>query len=147
MVANGTVVVHEPKFMYHDSSFPFPQGAMAKISPKTSAAIEKQEAWTFLSNHAHVLMCLARDPNCRLRDVAVQVGITERACFKILSELERSEIVSHVRFGRRNHYEINLEAPLRHPLEAGRTLKSLLKALLTPAEMRAISPKSARIDD
>ena len=122
--------------MYPDSSISFLQIAMT--APKPALQVKVAGSWTFLSNHAHVLICLARDPDCRLRDVAQQVGITERATYNILAELEVAGVVSHVRVGRRNRYALNLDASLRHPLEEDRTLASLLKGLLTPAEFRRI---------
>lgn len=102
------------------------------------------KSWTFLSNHAHVLVCLARDPDTRLRDVAEQVGITERAVFKIVSELEECGVVTRVREGRRNHYEIDTSATLRHPLEAERTVGGLLEILLEPAEARRLGLRARR---
>jgi DNA-binding IclR family transcriptional regulator len=95
-------------------------------------------SWTFLSNHAHVLVCLARDPEMRLRDVAVKVGITERAVQKILVDLESAQVVSRTRQGRRNRYSLHPDHPLRHPVESHRTIRNLLQALLTPAELQAI---------
>ena len=86
--------------------------------------------WTFLSNHAHVLVCLAQDPDARLRDVAAQVGITERAVQKIVGDLEQAEVLVRERSGRRNHYRLSLQMPLRHPLEAHRTIGSLLAMVL-----------------
>ena len=97
-----------------------------------------ERSWTFLSNHAHVLVCLARDPDTRLRDVAVEVGITERAVIKIVGELEAGGVVRRIREGRRNHYEIDPSVTLRHPLEADRTVGGLLEMLLEPAEARRI---------
>lgn len=73
--------------------------------------------WTFLTNHSHVLLCLVRDPGLRLRDIADQVGITERAVQRIVSELEEAGYLLRTKDGRRNHYEIDLELPLRHPIE------------------------------
>jgi hypothetical protein len=92
--------------------------------------------WTFLSNHAHVLVCLAQDPNARLRDVAAQVGITERAVQKIVGDLEQAEVLLRERSGRRNHYRLNLQMPLRHPLEAHRTIGSLLGMVLDKTTLR-----------
>lgn len=84
-------------------------------------------AWTFFSNHAHVLVCLARDPSVRLREVAAMVGITERAAQRIVSQLEAAGVLSKEREGRRNHYLIDERAPLRHPLESHRTVGTLLR--------------------
>ena len=82
--------------------------------------------WTFLSNHAHVLLCLTRDDAPRLRDVAALVGITERAVQKIVLDLEREGILRRRREGRRNRYAFDLDRPLRHPLEAHRRVRALL---------------------
>ena len=79
----------------------------------TPRAGEQGRHWTFLSNHGHVLVCLARDPEARLRDVAVAVGITERAVQKIVSDLEDGGVVERVRDGRRNRYRLFLDQPLR----------------------------------
>ncbi|CAN5639219.1 MarR family transcriptional regulator [soil metagenome] len=83
-------------------------------------------AWTFLSNHAHVLLLIARDPEIRLRDVAEQVGITERAVQRIVADLEAGDYITRERKGRRNHYQVNPQRPLRHPVEAHRTVRSLI---------------------
>ena len=94
--------------------------------------------WTFLSNHAHVLVCLALDPDARLRDVAAEVGITERAVQGIVGDLERAAVIVRERQGRRNTYRLNLEAPLRHPLEAHRSIRSLLAMVLDAAQVRRL---------
>jgi DNA-binding IclR family transcriptional regulator len=85
--------------------------------------------WTFLTNHAHVLLCIARDPGARLRDVAERVGITERAAQRIVAELEQGGYVTRTRVGRRNHYDIHPELPLRHPVEQHRDIGALLTLL------------------
>ena len=90
---------------------------MVKIVSKPEDKIESNSSWTFLSNHAHVLVCLAADPAMRLRDVAQEVGITERAAQRIVSELEQAEILTRIRDGRRNRYKLHTDKPLRHPLE------------------------------
>jgi DNA-binding IscR family transcriptional regulator len=82
--------------------------------------------WTFLTNYAHVLLCLARDPDATLREVAEQVGITERATHRIVAELEREGAISRSRTGRRNHYEVRVGFALRHPLERHCTVGQLL---------------------
>ena len=83
--------------------------------------------WTFLSNHAHVLLLLAEDPELRLRDLADRVGITERAVQKIISELESAAVLTRTRDGRRNRYTIHADRPLRHPVEAHRTVGDLIR--------------------
>lgn len=92
--------------------------------------------WTFLSNHAHVLLCVARDSDVRVRDVADEVGITERAVQRILGELEIAGVLQRERRGRRNHYEVDPSVPLRHPLEAHRTVGDLLRVLRRPRPRR-----------
>ena len=73
--------------------------------------------WTFLSNHAHVLICIAGDPEARMRDVAQMVGVTERAVQRIVAELEEGGYLVRHKEGRRNRYEVTASRPLRHPLE------------------------------
>jgi predicted transcriptional regulator len=86
-----------------------------------------QSAWTFLTNHAHVLLSLAADPDATLREVAERVGITERAAHRIVSELENEGALKRSRDGRRNHYEIRRDFPLRHPLERHRSVGHLME--------------------
>ncbi len=90
----------------------------------------KQSRWTYLSNHGHVLVCLARDSNARLRDVAAAVGITERAVQRIVAELEQSGVLTREREGRRNHYTLDRDQPLRHSIEAASTVGDLLDAVV-----------------
>ena len=85
--------------------------------------------WTFLSNHAHVIVCLAADPDSRIRDVADSVGVTERTVTGIIADLEEAGIVTVGKVGRRNSYRINRRARLRHPLEQHKTVGDLLKAI------------------
>lgn len=84
-------------------------------------------AWTFLSNHAHVLLVLAADDEVRLRDVAERVRITERAVQKIVAELEAAGVLTRHRDGRRNRYEVHHDRPLRHPVESHRTVADLIR--------------------
>lgn len=94
--------------------------------------------WTFLSNHAHVLVCLALDPHARLRDVAAEVGITERAVQGIVGDLEHAGVILRERQGRRNTYRLHLEAPLRHPLEAHRSIRALLAMVLDATQLKRL---------
>lgn len=89
-----------------------------------------KKSWTFLTNHAHVLLCIARDPGIRLRDVAEKVGITERAAQAIVSELETEGYLVRVRVGRRNRYRLKTHRPLRHPLENAHKVGELVDMLL-----------------
>ena len=85
--------------------------------------------WDFLTNHAHVLLCVAHDPSIRLRDIADAVGITERAAHKLVSDLVDEGYVTRTREGRRNQYEVNPDLPLRHPLVQEQEVGELLKLL------------------
>ena len=95
-------------------------------------AADQRSTWTFLTNHAHVLICLVGDPELRLRDLAERVGITERATQRIVAELAAGGYVSRTRVGRRNVYTVHLGLPLRHPLERAHTVGELL-GHITPA--------------
>ncbi|MCM4080111.1 helix-turn-helix transcriptional regulator [Paractinoplanes hotanensis] len=83
-------------------------------------------AWTFLTNHAHVLLALAREPTARLRDVATSVGITERAAQAIVADLEAAGYLHRERVGRRNEYTINTAGSFRHPAEADHRIGELI---------------------
>jgi predicted transcriptional regulator len=108
--------------------------------------------WTLLSNHGHVLVCLERDNEARLRDVAMNVGITERAVQKIVRDLQLQGMVSITKQGRRNRYQIHHQEPLRHTLEAHCTIGELVKIVnqktklvdrlvaQTPAQPDSIQP-------
>ena len=95
-----------------------------------SLSRDQQPTWDFLTNHAHVLTCVAHDPGIRLRDIAAAVGITERAAHRILSELVEAGYVLREREGRRNRYQVVADLPLRHPLVKGREVGELLEVLL-----------------
>ena len=97
----------------------------------------EETGWTFLTNHSHVLLCLERDHEVRLRDVADLVGITERAVQRIVAELEEGGYVRRSRHGRRNVYEVFPDRPLRHPMESHRTVRSLLRLLRPEGGKRA----------
>ena len=89
--------------------------------------------WDFLTNHAHVLICVADDPGIRLRDIAAAVGITERAAHRIVSELVEEGYVLREKRGRRNYYTIVAELPMRHPLVQKREVGELLEVLIGSA--------------
>jgi DNA-binding MarR family transcriptional regulator len=95
--------------------------------------------WTLFSNHGHVLVCLARDKEARLRNVADDVGITERAVQKIVGELQEAGFITITKHGRCNRYEINTRKTLRHALEAKCTVGRLLQ-LFTRAEKPPARP-------
>ncbi|MBK7722110.1 MAG: winged helix-turn-helix transcriptional regulator [Austwickia sp.] len=97
--------------------------------------------WTFFTNHAHVLLCIARDPGVRIRDMALAVGITERAAQAIVADLVGAGYVVREREGRRNRYQLHPERPLRHPLETDHTIGEVL-SLLTSGPCSADSPRA-----
>jgi DNA-binding IclR family transcriptional regulator len=85
--------------------------------------------WTFLTNHAQVLVCIARDPGVRLRDIGERVGITERAAHRIVVELADAGYITRQRNGRRNHYTINAHLPLPDTLAREQNVGQLLEIL------------------
>ncbi|NCC33164.1 winged helix-turn-helix domain-containing protein [Candidatus Chloroploca sp. Khr17] len=85
--------------------------------------------WTFLTNHAQVLLCIARNQSVTAREVASQVGITERAVQRILRDLDEGGYLSHTRDGRTNRYQIHADAPMRHPAQQGFAVRELLDLL------------------
>lgn len=89
--------------------------------------------WTFLTNHGHVLVCIAQNPEVRLAEVARLVGIGERAVHRIVADLVHAGYVLRSKQGRHNSYEIRYNQPLRHPLEAGHRLSEVFGPLATPA--------------
>ena len=92
----------------------------------TVPAAKHQSHWTLFSNHAHVLLCLDREQAMVLRDVAMQVGITERAVQNIVADLELGGVITRFKEGRCNRYKINRRVKLRHPIESHRSVGELL---------------------
>ena len=90
--------------------------------------------WTFLTNHAQVLVCIARDPGVRLRDIGDRVGITERAAHRIVTELADARYITRQRNGRRNQYTINAHHPVHDPIAREQNVGQLLKILTAPHE-------------
>ena len=88
--------------------------------------------WTFLTNHAHVLVCIARDPGVRVREIAERVEITERAAQRIVSELAAEGYVERHREGRRNTYSIKARRPMRHPMDSDLAIGEILTVLAGP---------------
>ena len=95
---------------------------------------DEDHNWRFVTNHAHVLECIATNPTVRLRDIAVTIGITERTVSQIVSDLERAGYVSKIRVGRSNHYQVHGELPLRHPQHRHRTVSELIRFLEAPGD-------------
>lgn len=92
-----------------------------------------RRTWTLLTNHAHVLLCIAADPDVRIRDIATQVGITERAAHRIVSDLAQEGYISATKVGRRNTYEVHATLRFRHPLLKDRRVGEILHLLASPA--------------
>jgi|GEM_PF-226569 len=97
--------------------------AASPVAPKSDSPLPP---WTFLTNHAHVLLCVWEDADARVRDIAPRVGVTERAVQRILRELEAAGYLQRQRVGRRNRYSVRAELPLRHPLERHERIAVLL---------------------
>jgi hypothetical protein len=85
--------------------------------------------WTFLTNHAHVLVCIARDPGVRLREIGERVGITERAAHRMVVELTAAGYITRQRNGRRNQYTINAHLPVHDPIAREHNVGQLLEIL------------------
>jgi DNA-binding MarR family transcriptional regulator len=94
-----------------------------------TAASDSRPSWTFLTNHARVLAAIARDPGIRVRDVALQCLLTERAVQKIIADLEADGYLAHTRHGRSNRYQVSEGTSLRHPADTGSTVAKLLDLL------------------
>jgi len=103
-------------------------GVAPRANPADAAPAATRD-WTFLTNHARVLLCLAADADARLRDVAAAVGITERAAQHIVQQLEESGYLERQRIGRRNHYKLHADLPLRHPMDRDHQVGDLLQLL------------------
>jgi DNA-binding transcriptional regulator LsrR (DeoR family) len=90
---------------------------------------KKFENWTFFSNNAHVLVCLSHTPQPTTREIAIQVGITERAVQRIVTKLINAGVVTVSKEGRRNSYELDLNQRLRHPLESHKTIGEFIQLI------------------
>ncbi len=95
---------------------------------------QKVPTWTFLSNHAHVLLCIARNPEMTMKSISELVGITERAVQRIVADLVQQEYLRRDKDGRRNRYTISSQKPLRHPIEAHRNVDAILELVLSKKE-------------
>ncbi len=114
-------------------------GADASVEPAPEDTVDAPRGniamptgWTFLTNHALVLLAIARDGDITLREVATRVGITERSAQNIVADLVDAGYLTRTRQGRRNSYTIPNHRPMRHPLNAGHDLDELLELLVPP---------------
>ncbi len=107
---------------------------MEEAAPEADPARSgsRTSPWTFFSNHAHVLICIAEDPETRMRDLASRVGITERAVQRIVTDLEDAGYLARQKEGRRNRYSVAAARPLRHPIERHCATDALLDLVLGP---------------
>jgi predicted ArsR family transcriptional regulator len=112
------------------------------VKIQESANETRPGTWAFLTNHAHVLLCIARDPQSRARDIAQQIGITERAAQRILADLIADAYVTRTKVGRRNHYTINLRGHLRHPMFRDLSVEPLLEVLNRDDQPKDSRPKA-----
>ncbi len=102
-----------------------------------STAMSQPTTWSFLTNHARVLICIAQDPGVRLREIGDAVGITERAAHRIVGELVDAGYVARRRVGRRNRYAIRSDLPVPDSLPRDRRVGDLLAVLTPPASLAA----------
>jgi DeoR/GlpR family transcriptional regulator of sugar metabolism len=99
-----------------------------------SSSRDGDHRWRFVTNHAHVLECIAANPTARLRDIAATVGVTERTAAQIVNDLETAGYLAKTRVGRNNRYEVHGELPLRHPRHRHHTVGELIRFLETRAD-------------
>ena len=111
---------------------------LSKQPSRTLPHTQAKAPWTFLSNHAHVLAYLAEHPSARLRDIALEVGITERSAMRLITQLDQAGIIRRVRQGRRNRYSIDVDAKLMHPLEAHCTVGQLLEFVISSESLQRL---------
>jgi predicted transcriptional regulator len=90
---------------------------------------DNESIWTFLTNHAHVLLCLVNTPDMLMKDIAREVGITERAVQRIIADLRSEGYIVQERHGRRNSYTIQRDRHLKHPIEAHKTISDLIQLI------------------
>ncbi len=102
--------------------------------------------WGFLTNHARVLLCIARDPGVRLRDIADNVGITERSAYGIVTDLTEAGYVLKRKDGRRNRYQIQAHLPLPEPASGEPAIGEVL-ALLAGTDLASADPRSRQAAD
>jgi len=97
--------------------------------PARKKSPEPGARWTFLTNHGHVLVCIAQNPDVRISEIADKVGIGERAAHRIVGDLVDGGYVVRRKDGRRNTYTVDFSQPLRHPLEADHTVGEIFRAI------------------
>ena len=103
--------------------------ARPQPAPPGNPLSERPPGWTFLTNHGHVLVCIAQHSDVRISRIAALVGIGERAAHRIVGDLVRDGYVVRKKDGRRNTYAVDYSQPLRHPLESEHTIGEIFRAL------------------
>jgi hypothetical protein len=134
LVPAGRIGTIRPQVSRTMSRTPRKAAAPGRPAPRSSgrrrqtpvARVTDGSRWTFLTNHAHVLILLSKAPDTVLREVAFRVGITERAVQRIIADLDRDGFIERVKVGRQNSYRIRPNQPLRHPIEAHRSIGDLI---------------------
>lgn len=115
-----------------------------QATAKSRSGTSSPASWTFLTNHAHVLLCLAENAGARMREVAVRVEITERAVQRIVAELEEAGYLSRLREGRANRYIVHEDLFLRHPVEGHCTIAELVGMVIEKRRRADTSRKAVR---
>lgn len=115
-----------------------------QATAKSKSDGSSSASWTFLTNHAHVLLCLVENPEARMREVAARVGITERAVQRIVTELEEAGYLSRIREGRANRYIVHEDLFLRHRVEGHCTIAELIGMVIGKRRRAEPSRKSTR---
>ena len=94
----------------------------------------RETRWTFLTGHGHALIVIMRDPNVRLREIASELGVTERTAQTVVNDLVEAAYVARTRVGNRSRYEVRTNRPFRHPVERDHAVGELLEVLARDAE-------------
>lgn len=113
------------------------------VGPHFYARNMRRNGWTFLSNHGHVLVCLADNPDMLVKDMAHSIGITERAVQQIVSDLEDAQVITRHREGRRNRYVVRRDVRFRHPLEAGLRVGDFVDLIRQRPRLRRLDAEEA----
>lgn len=109
---------------------PKPRSSKGSDEPRGNPGTENNfRGWTFLTNHAHVMLCLAHGESLTARELSLRIGITERSVQAILNDLTEDGYLLKSKAGRRNNFTINTDGRLRHPLESAHTIGALIEAL------------------
>lgn len=104
---------------------------------------DRAERWTFLTNHGHVLVCIARDPTVRLRDIATLLGVTERTAQALVNDLVDTGYLDRTRIGNRSRYAVRHDRPFRHPVERDHAVGELLDVLAGSPASASMPPDQA----